>query len=98
VTRRHACALNPWLNLCGQWGGDTFSPVGELHSGNEEIGRVQVTLTDCSQLVDDGTGDVALFVGCRGQPPASVDIYTTRRQIAVEPHRVLTPAAQRRPG
>ena len=67
----------PWLNLCGQWGGDTFYAGGELHSGSTEIARVQVTLTDGSQLVDDGTAGVALFVGRHGEPPASVEIFAT---------------------
>lgn len=65
----------PWLNLCGQWGGDTFYAGGLLDPAGAEIGRVCLTLNDGSQLEDDGIGDVSLFVGRRGEPPRSVEIY-----------------------
>jgi hypothetical protein len=65
----------PWLNLCGQWGGDSFYAGGQLHSGSTKIARVQITLADGSQLVDDGTAGVALFIGRHGEPPASVEIF-----------------------
>jgi hypothetical protein len=65
----------PWLNLCGQWGGDTFYAGGSLDSGGAEIGRVRLTLNDGSQLEDDGVGGVSLFIGHRGEPPTAVEIY-----------------------
>lgn len=66
----------PWLNLCGQWGGDTFYAGGRLDPAGAEIGRVQLTLDDGSQLEDDGIGDVSLFIGRHGDSPRTVDIYS----------------------
>jgi len=65
----------PWLNLCGQWGGETFYAGGELHAAGAEIGRVRLTLADGSQLEDDGIGDVSLFIGRRGEPPKTIDVF-----------------------
>jgi hypothetical protein len=65
----------PWLNLCGQWGGETFYAGGSLDPAGAEIGRVQLTLDDGSQLEDDGIADVSLFIGRHGEPPRTVDIY-----------------------
>jgi hypothetical protein len=65
----------PWLNFCGQWGADRFYAGGELRSGNSRVGLVRVTLVDGAELTDDAVGDVALFVGRRGEPPAVVDIF-----------------------
>jgi hypothetical protein len=65
----------PRLNLCGQWGGDTFYAGGRLDAPGAEIGRVQITLNDGSQLEDDGIGDVSLFIGRHGEQPRRVDIY-----------------------
>ena len=64
-----------WLNLCGQWGGDTFYADGRIDSGGAEIGRMRLTLEDGSELEDDGTGGVALFTGRCDAPAESVDIY-----------------------
>lgn len=63
------------LNLCGQWGGSMFYAGGRLHTAGNQIGRVQLTLADCSRLEDDGVGDVSLFIGRNGMPPRTVDIY-----------------------
>ena len=65
----------PWLNLCGQWGGDRFYAGGRLHPRGGAIGRVQLTLADGSLLEDDGVGDVSLFIGRHGEPPQTVDIF-----------------------
>jgi hypothetical protein len=65
----------PSLNLCGRWGGDTFYAGGQLDSAGAEIGRVQLTLEDGSQLEDDGVGAVSLFIGHHGEPPTSVEIF-----------------------
>ena len=65
----------PWLNLCGQWGGDTFYAGGDLDCVGAQIGRVQLTLSDGSQLQDDGVGNVSLFIGRRGAPPDYVEIF-----------------------
>jgi hypothetical protein len=65
----------PWLNLCGQWGGDTFYAGGRLDTAGVQIGRVHLTLNDGSQLEDDGIGDVSLFIGSHGEPPTSIEIY-----------------------
>jgi len=65
----------PWLNLCGQWGGDTFYAGGDLDCVGAQIGRVQLTLNDGSQLQDDGIGNVSLFIGRRGAPPDYVEIF-----------------------
>jgi hypothetical protein len=72
--------LPPWgllrgLNLCGQWGGDTFYAGGDLDCAGAQIGRVQLTLRDGSQLQDDGVGNVSLFIGRRGAPPDYVEIF-----------------------
>ena len=47
----------------------------QLDPAGAEIGRVQLTLDDGSQLEDDGTADVSLFIGHHGEPPRTVDIY-----------------------
>jgi hypothetical protein len=80
----------PWLNLCGQWGGDTFYAGGQLHSAGSPIGRVQLTLDDGSQLEDDGVGDVSLFIGRDGKPPRTIDIYAPDGALLSQPRRVLT--------
>jgi len=36
---------------------------------------MRLTLADDSQLEDDGAGDVSLFIGRRGEPPKTVDVY-----------------------
>lgn len=66
---------SPWLNLCGQWGGQTFYAGGRLDTAGAAIGRVQLELSDGSQLEDDGLGDVAVFIGRHGAPPAQVKIF-----------------------
>jgi hypothetical protein len=73
--RPSSVGSSPWLNLCGQWGGDTFYAGGRLDSAGAEIGRVQLTLNDGSQLEDDGVGDVSLFIGRHGEPPGYVEIF-----------------------
>ena len=65
----------PWLNLCGHWGGETFYAGGRLDAAGAEVGRVQLTLNDGSQLEDDGIGGVSLFIGRRGEPPRTIDIF-----------------------
>jgi hypothetical protein len=40
-----------------------------------EIGRVQLTLNDGSQLEDDGVGDVSLLIGRHGDPAGYVEIF-----------------------
>jgi hypothetical protein len=73
--RPSSTGSSPWLNLCGQWGGDTFYAGGRLDGAGAAIGRVQLTLSDGSQLQDDGVGDVSLFIGRHGQPPVRVEIF-----------------------
>jgi hypothetical protein len=73
--RPSAVGSRPWLNLCGQWGGQTFYAGGRLDPAGAEIGRVELTLDDGSQLEDDGIRDVALFIGRHGESPRTVDIY-----------------------
>ena len=73
--RPSSAGPGPWLNLCGQWGGDTFYAGGQLDSAGAKIGRVQLTLNDGSQLEDDGVGGVALFIGRHGERPTAVEIY-----------------------
>jgi hypothetical protein len=73
--RPSSVGSRPWLNLCGQWGGETFYAGGSLDPPGAEIGRVQLTLDDGSQLEDDGIADVSLFIGRHGGPPRTVDIY-----------------------
>jgi hypothetical protein len=73
--RPSSAGPGPWLNLCGQWGGDMFYAGGDLDAGGVEIGRVQLTLNDGSHLEDDGVGGASLFIGRRGAPPTSVEIY-----------------------
>ncbi len=73
--RPASAGSGPWLNLCGQWGGHTFYAGGRLDPAGAEIGRVCLTLDDASQLEDDGTGDVSLFIGHHGVPPRRVEIY-----------------------
>lgn len=63
------------LNLCGQWGGQTFYAGGHLDPAGAQIGRVQLTLNDASQLEDDGVGEVSLFIGRKGEAPRKVDIF-----------------------
>ena len=81
VTRRRATPRHapggsaPWLNLCGHWGGDTFYAGGTLDNAGVQIGRAQLTLSDGSRLHDDGVGDVSLFIGHHGEPPASVETF-----------------------
>lgn len=75
VPRPSCVGSTPWLNLCGQWGGDTFYGGGHLYTASNAIGCVQLTLGDGSQLEDDGAGDVSLFIGREGKPPRTVDIY-----------------------
>jgi len=75
VPRPSSTGSGPWLNLCGQWGGDTLYAGGRLDAGGVEIGRVQLTLCDGSQLEDDGVGGVSLFIGRHGEPPRCVEIY-----------------------
>ena len=65
----------PRLNLCGQWGGNTFYAGGRLDTAGTTVGRVQLTLDDGSQLEDDGSGDVSLFIARHGGPPQTVEIY-----------------------
>lgn len=65
----------PWLNLCGQWGGARLYAGGQLYAGNARVGLVRLTLVDGTQLSDDGDADVALFVGHRGAQPFVVDIF-----------------------
>lgn len=73
--RPSSAGFGPWLNLCGQWGGDRFYAGGQLDPPGAKIGRVRLTLDDGSQLVDDGIRDVSLFIGRHGKPPRTVDIY-----------------------
>jgi hypothetical protein len=73
--RPSSAGSGPWLNLCGQWGGDKFYAGGGLDPAGATIGRVQLTLSDGSRLEDDGVADVSLFIGRHGQPPKTVDIY-----------------------
>jgi hypothetical protein len=73
--RPSSVGSRPWLNLCGQWGGETFYAGGRLDPAGAEIGRVQLTLDDGSQLHDDGIADVSLFIGCHGESPRTVEIY-----------------------
>ena len=90
MPRPSAAGSGPWLNLCGQWGRDTFyaggrlDPAGAgigraqltLHDGGQlEDGRAQLTLHDGGQLEDDGISDVSLVIGRHGEPPRTVDIY-----------------------
>lgn len=72
---RSSTGPSPWLNLCGQWGGDTFYAGGRLDPAGARIGRVQLTLRDGSRLEDDGVGNVALFIGHHGEPPAHLQIF-----------------------
>ena len=73
--RPSSAGSRPWLNLCGQWGAETFYAGGRLDPAGAEIGRVQLTLDDGSQLQDDGIADVSLFIGRHGEPPRTVEIY-----------------------
>ena len=73
--RPSSVGSRPWLNLCGQWGGETFYAGGRLDPAGAEIGRVQLTFDDGSQLEDDGIADVSLFIGRHGESPRTVDIY-----------------------
>ena len=73
--RPSSAGSRPWLNLCGQWGGETFYAGGRLDPAGAAIGRVQLTLDDGSQLQDDGIADVSLFIGRHGQSPRTVKIY-----------------------
>ncbi len=73
--RPSSVGSRPWLNLCGQWGGETFYAGGRLDPAGAEIGRVQLTLDDGSQRHDDGIADVSLFIGRHGESPRTVDIY-----------------------
>jgi hypothetical protein len=73
--RPSSVGCEPWFNLRSQWGGDAFYAGGSLRPAGAEIGRVQLTLADGSQLEDDGIGDVSLFIGRHGEPPRTVDIY-----------------------
>lgn len=73
--RPASVGFGPWLNLCGQWGGDAFYAGGRLDPAGTEIGLVCLTLNDGSQLEDDGIGGVSLFIGHHGEPPTSVEIY-----------------------
>lgn len=75
MPRPSSVGSRPWLNLCGQWGGETFYAGGSLDPAGAEIGRVQLTLDDGSHLEDDGIGHVSLFIGRHGRPPRTVDIY-----------------------
>ncbi len=75
--RPASAGSGPWLNLCGQWGGDTFYAGGSLDPAGGGIGRVVLTLGDGSQLEDDGVAGVSLFIGHHGEPPRTVDIYAT---------------------
>lgn len=75
TSRLSSVGSRPSLNLCGQWGGQTFYAGGRLDPAGAEIGRVQLTLGDGSQLADDGLGDVSLFIGRHGESPRTVDIY-----------------------
>jgi hypothetical protein len=65
--RPSSVGSRPWLNLCGQWGGETFYAGGNLDAAGAEIGRVKLTLDDGSQLEDDGIADVSLFIGHHGE-------------------------------
>jgi hypothetical protein len=73
--RPPSVGVGPWLNLCGQWGGDRFYAGGRLDAAGVEVGRVVLTLTDGSQLEDDGIAGVSLFIGRHGKSPRTVDIY-----------------------
>jgi hypothetical protein len=73
--RPSSVGARPSLDVCGQWGSDTFYAGGRLDRAGYEIGRVQLTLDDGSQLEDDGLADVALFIGRHGESPRTVDIY-----------------------
>jgi hypothetical protein len=75
--RPSSVGSRPWLNLCGQWGDETFYAGGNLDPAGAEIGRVQLTLDDGSQLEDNGIADVSLFIGHHGKPPMTVDIYAS---------------------
>ena len=73
--RPSSLGSRPWLNLCGQWGGGTFYAEGRLDPAGAEIGCVQLTLDDGSQLHDDAIEDVSLFIGRHRESPRTVDIY-----------------------
>lgn len=77
TVRPSADRSTPWLNLCGQWGGDTFYAGGQLHSAGASIGRVRLILADGTQLEDDGIADVSLFIGRKGEAPKTVDVYAS---------------------
>ncbi len=64
-----------------QWGGDTLYAGGSLHAAGTEIGRVGLTLADGSQLKDDGAGAVSLFIGRRGEPPKTIDVYAPEGKL-----------------
>ncbi|MFZ1996369.1 MAG: hypothetical protein WAU75_19815 [Solirubrobacteraceae bacterium] len=73
--RPFRCGISSMAHLCGQWGGQTFYAGGRLDPAGAEIGRVELTLDDGSQLEDDGISNVALFIGRHGEAPRTVDIY-----------------------
>lgn len=78
---RSTTRSRPGLNFCGQWGADRFYGGGTLHAGEAAIGEVCLTLADATQLTDDGDADVALFVGDRGERPATVEIFDVRGSL-----------------
>jgi hypothetical protein len=73
--RPSSAGSGSWLNVCGQWGGDTFYAGGRLDAGGAEIGRVELTLNDGGQLKDDGVGGVSPFIGRHGERQTCVEIY-----------------------
>lgn len=75
TNRRSSGSTTPSIDMYGQWGSDRFYVGGELNPGAAVVGRVRLTLSDGTQLTDDGECGVALFVGQRGAEPASVEIF-----------------------
>jgi hypothetical protein len=78
---RSTTRSRPGLNFCGQWGANRFHGGGTLHAGEAAIREVRLTLADGTQLTDDADADVALFVGDRGERPATVEIFDVRGSL-----------------
>lgn len=75
ANRRSSGSATPSIAIYGQWGGDRLYVGGELNPGAAVLGNVRLTLSDGTQVTDDGESGVALFVARRGAQPATVEIF-----------------------
>jgi hypothetical protein len=83
TNRRTLGSATPSIDIYGQWGSDRLYVGGELNPGAAGVGNVRLTLSDGTQVTDDGECGVALFVGRGGAEPASVEIFDEHGDLLV---------------